>query len=46
MTIHVPKPLAIALGVLLGGGLLFVLRDEGRRCGATRSSRACDSARR
>ncbi|MFP5363870.1 MAG: hypothetical protein ACLGI5_14190 [Thermoleophilia bacterium] len=29
MTIHVPKPLAIALGVLLGGVLLMALRDEG-----------------
>ncbi len=29
MTIHVPKPVAIALGVLLGGVLLRALRDEG-----------------
>lgn len=29
MTIHVPKPLVIALGVLLAGVLLMALRDEG-----------------
>jgi hypothetical protein len=29
MTIHVPRPVAITLGALLGAGLLMVLRDEG-----------------
>ncbi len=29
MTIHVPKPLAIAIGVLFAGALLVALRDEG-----------------
>lgn len=29
MTIHVSKPIVIALGVLLGGVLPMALRDEG-----------------
>jgi hypothetical protein len=29
MTIHVPRPLATASGVLLGVALLIALRDEG-----------------
>jgi hypothetical protein len=29
MTIHIPRPLAIALGLLAAGALLMALRDEG-----------------
>lgn len=28
MTIHVPRPLAIVLGVLLGGGILLLFVQE------------------